>query len=106
MERINPQFYTFEEFLQGRLFEIPDYQRAYSWTSRQRKDLFGDIKKLYSYSDYEDGDRTHFLATVVCCNKKIKEKHGTELFEVYDIVDGQQRITTLIILLKSQIVDK
>lgn len=101
MERINPQFYTFEEFLQGRLFEIPDYQRAYSWTSRQRKDLFGDIKKLYSYSDYEDGDRTHFLATVVCCNKKIKEKHGTELFEVYDIVDGQQRITTLIILLKS-----
>ncbi|WP_458414888.1 GmrSD restriction endonuclease domain-containing protein [Schinkia sp. CFF1] len=43
MEKINPKFYSFDEFLQGRLFEIPDYQRAYSWTSRQRKDLFGDI---------------------------------------------------------------
>ncbi|TYQ15487.1 UNVERIFIED_CONTAM: hypothetical protein Cloal_1947 [Acetivibrio alkalicellulosi] len=101
MEKINPQFYTFDEFLQGRLFEIPDYQRAYSWTSRQRKDLFNDILKLYSYEDYEEGTRNHFLATVVCCNKKRKEKHGTELFEIFDIVDGQQRITTLIILLKA-----
>jgi len=101
MEKINPQFYTFDEFLQGRLFEIPDYQRAYSWTSKQRKDLFNDIFKLFSYDDYEEGNRTHYLATVVCCNKKRKEKHGTELFEIFDIVDGQQRITTLIILLKS-----
>lgn len=101
MEKINPQFYTFDEFLKGRLFEIPDYQRAYSWTSKQRKDLFNDIKKLYSYDDYEEGTRNHFLATVVCCNKRRKEKYGTELFEIFDIVDGQQRITTLIILLKS-----
>lgn len=98
MEKINPQFYTFDEFLQGRLFEIPDYQRAYSWTSKQRKDLFNDIKKLYNYDDYDEGTRNHFLATVVCCNKKRKEKYGTEIF---DIVDGQQRITTLIILLKA-----
>lgn len=101
MEKINPQFYTFDEFLQGRLFEIPDYQRAYSWTSKQRKDLFNDIKKLYSYDDYEEGTRNHFLATVVCCNKKRKEKYGTEIFEIFDIVDGQQRITTLIVLLKA-----
>ncbi|MHB8124185.1 MAG: DUF262 domain-containing protein [Desulfitobacteriaceae bacterium] len=101
MEKISPQFYTLDEFFQGRLFEIPDYQRAYSWTTKQRKDLFGDIENLYSYSDYNDGNRNHFLATVVCYNKNRKEKHGTELFEIYDIVDGQQRITTLIILLKA-----
>ncbi|MBU3217531.1 DUF262 domain-containing HNH endonuclease family protein [Clostridium estertheticum] len=101
MEKINPQFYNFDEFLQGRLFEIPEYQRAYSWTSKQRKDLFNDIKKLYSYPDFDEGTRNHFLATVVCCNKKRKEKYGTEIFEIFDIVDGQQRITTLIILLKA-----
>lgn len=101
MEKINPQFYTFDELLQGRLFEIPEYQRAYSWGTRQRKDLFNDIKKLYSYDDYQDGTRNHFLATVVCCSKKRKEKHGTEIFEIFDIVDGQQRITTLIIMLKA-----
>ena len=101
MEKINPQFYTFDEFLQGRLFEIPEYQRAYSWTSKQRKDLFNDIRKLYSYDDFDEGTRNHFLATVVCCNKKRKEKYGTEIFEIFDVVDGQQRITTLIILLKA-----
>ncbi|WP_458414885.1 GmrSD restriction endonuclease domain-containing protein [Schinkia sp. CFF1] len=60
-----------------------------------------NIVKLFSYDDYDDGNRTHFLATVVCCSKKRKEKHGTELFEIFDIVDGQQRITTLIILMKA-----
>ena len=45
--KLNPQHYTLKELLSGRLFHIPDYQRAYSWTSRQRKDLFGDIQEVY-----------------------------------------------------------
>lgn len=101
MEKINPQYYTLDELFQGRLFEIPDYQRAYSWTTRERKDLFNDIEKLYSYNDYKNGDRTHFMATVVCCSKHKKEQHGTDIYEIFDIVDGQQRVTTLIILLKA-----
>lgn len=101
MEKINPQYYTFDEFLQRRVFEIPDYQRAYSWTDKQRKDLFNDIVKLYSFHDYKNGSRNHFMATVVCCNKKKQERLGTELYKVYDIVDGQQRVTTLIIILKA-----
>ena len=43
---IRPDNLTLDKLLQGRLFRIPDYQRAYSWETKQREDLFGDIKKL------------------------------------------------------------
>jgi hypothetical protein len=98
--QLDPKFFSFDEMLQKRLFEIPEYQRAYSWTTKQRKDLFNDIEKLYNYEDYKNG-RTHFMATVVCHDKNRVEEYETDLFRVLDIVDGQQRITTLIILLKA-----
>lgn len=98
---IDPKFLTFDELMQKRLFEIPEYQRAYSWTSKQRKDLFNDIEKLYNYEDYKEGIRNHFMATVVCCNQQKVEEFETDIFSILDIVDGQQRITTLIILLKA-----
>ena len=42
---VAPQPLTFSRLVTGRLFPIPDYQRAYSWTSKQRKDLFWDIER-------------------------------------------------------------
>lgn len=41
------------------------------------------------------------MATVVCHNDNRNETYDTELYNVVNIVDGQQRITTLIILLKA-----
>ena len=46
MITIHPQHLTLSKLLDGRLFRIPEYQRAYSWTSNERKDLFGDIEKV------------------------------------------------------------
>lgn len=97
---IEPKFLTFDELLQKKLFKISDYQRAYSWTSRERKELFNDISKLYITENYSDGYRNHFMATIVCCTKK-KVYLETDEYVDFDIVDGQQRITTLIILLKA-----
>lgn len=93
---IKPDYLSFSKLLQERLFRIPDYQRHYSWESKQREDLFSDIKKLKDIPD-----RDHFMATVVCLNKNLNETVGSDQFSVLDIVDGQQRITTLIILLKA-----
>lgn len=98
---IDPKYLTFDELLQKRLFEIPDYQRAYSWITKQRKDMFNDIEKLYNSGDYNKGTRNHFMATVVCCSKNKIEEFETSIYNILDIVDGQQRITTLIILLKA-----
>lgn len=96
MLAIQPQYLTLSKLLDKRLFRIPEYQRAYSWTSHERQDLFGDIEKMHS----KGPDEGHFMAAVVClrCTNQIL---GTDEFDVVEVVDGQQRLTTLIILLNS-----
>jgi len=93
---IKPDFFTFDTLLQKNLFRIPNFQRAYSWETKQRKDLFDDILKLSKYPD-----RHHFMSTIVCLNTKPKVEVGVDEFQVLNVVDGQQRLTTLIIILKS-----
>ena len=93
---IHPQYLPLSKLLDCRLFAIPEYQRAYSWTSRQRNDLFNDIERVHS----KGRSVSHFMAAVVCRRKK-KLSIGTDEFYQLDVVDGQQRLTTLIILLSS-----
>lgn len=95
---IRPDNLTLDELLQKRLFRIPDYQRAYSWETKQRNELFEDIKKL---AKNVNPQRRHFMSTVVCLQTDEKEEVGADEFVLSYIVDGQQRITTLIILLKA-----
>lgn len=92
--RLNPQHLTVAQLLQCRLFRIPDYQRAYSWQKRQRSDLFEDILEVSRSS------RDHFMATVVGLARD-KRLIDADEFNVVDLVDGQQRITTLVVLLKA-----
>jgi hypothetical protein len=94
---IRPDYLTLEKLFFKRLFRVPNYQRAYSWEIRQRRDLFGDLEKILGYND----DRHHFMATIVCLNTHRIQRLGPERYETFDIVDGQQRLTTLVILLKS-----
>ncbi len=93
---IQPQHLTLADLFQRRLFRIPQYQRSYSWHRKQRGDLFGDIKRI---SDH-DSDRSHFMATIVGLRRRV-DRIGTTDHKFTDIVDGQQRITTLILLLKA-----
>lgn len=95
MLKIQPQYLPLSKLLDGRLFRIPGYQRAYSWTARQREDLFEDLLKTHA----KGRDESHFMAAVVCLRQGTREI-GTDEFQIMDIVDGQQRITTLILLLK------
>lgn len=94
---IRPDYLTLEKLFFKRLFRVANYQRAYSWEIRQRRDLFEDLEKILGYND----DRHHFMATIVCLNTHRIQRLGPERYETFDIVDGQQRLTTLVILLKS-----
>ena len=58
--------------------------------------MFGDILRIYG----QGKDRSHFMATVVGLRREARTIM-TEEHHVVDIVDGQQRITTLILLLKA-----
>ena len=93
---LNPKQQNVGELLSDRLFRIPDYQRPYSWEKRQRRDLFTDIRETHAKK------RKHFMATVVARQSQSETRVivGDE-FSVVDIIDGQQRITTLIILFKA-----
>ena len=94
MNNVDPKFLTFAQLLEKRLFRIPQYQRAYSWRGAQRQDMFNDIRQLK-----EKPGASHFMATIVgLCRDKVEI--GTDEYDVIDIVDGQQRLTTLVILLK------
>ncbi len=75
----------------GNRFVIPAYQRKYSWTDIERKALWKDIEE--SIKD----NMNHFVGTLSFKeNKSVGLSTDTE----YEIIDGQQRITTLFILLK------
>lgn len=89
-----PKLLTFAQLLEKRLFRIPRYQRAYSWQSSQRRDMFKDIEDLM----FKSRD-SHFMATVVGLYQ-CKVPIGSADYERIEIVDGQQRLTTLVILLK------
>ena len=93
---IQPELLPLVGLLNRRLFEIPEYQRAYSWTSRERQDLFDDIES----TSRKGAGENHFMATIVCLRTG-KIRLGTDDYDQLDIVDGQQRLTTLILLLNA-----
>lgn len=78
------------------LFVIPEYQRPYAWTDEQVETLFDDLVDFTESSINPDNktasDENYFLGTVVSFENAQHEQ---------EIIDGQQRITTLFLLLRA-----
>jgi hypothetical protein len=74
----------------GNAFVIPTYQRKYSWTDVERRALWTDIDESLR------NDLNHFLGTL---SFKQNETEGLSTDTVYEVIDGQQRLTTIFILL-------
>ena len=77
-----------------RLFRIPDYQRGYAWERAQVGELLEDLELL-------DTRRQHYAGTIVLCktaDAPIMGGNGT-LYETRAVVDGQQRLTTIVLML-------
>ncbi|MBR5247113.1 MAG: DUF4268 domain-containing protein [Clostridia bacterium] len=86
-----------------RIFRIPDYQRGYAWQMSQLSDFWEDLKNLAE-------DRYHYTGMLSLkklksseCQSWTEEKWliDQDDYEAYHIVDGQQRLTTFIILVNS-----
>src|SRR3989338_8759995 len=69
-------------------YVIPKYQREYTWKKENWDDLFNDIM---GENNFEEGP---FLGSIICVNKTTE----TVLSPVLEIIDGQQRLTTISIL--------
>lgn len=90
---------------QNRLFRIPDYQRGYAWQKQQLVDFWDDLMNLQQ-------DRYHYTGLLSLKNLSRNEitNWGNDLwilekgFKACHVVDGQQRLTTFVILI-NEIVD-
>lgn len=78
-------------------YVVPVYQRPYSWGEHELEKFMRDIFNSYCNEDKEVTKEPMFIGTIQLSNKRTGE--NSNLME-QDIIDGQQRITTLMILLK------
>ena len=69
-------------------FIIPEYQRPYAWTDEQIQTLFEDLAEYTG----NNNENTYFLGTIV----SYENDNGEQ-----EIIDGQQRITSLFLLLRA-----
>src|SRR4051812_43454557 len=92
---------TLKTLIEGqKQFQVPLYQRQYSWEASQLSQLWEDILEQYDLlSPDEDGHvpespPSHFLGSMVLAPSPMMPAHGVTPFLV---IDGQQRLTTLLI---------
>ena len=100
-EKVKAKEYYIKDLLSNKfLFEIPDYQRAYSWTKENLKQLVEDIwesvelNKARGNKEFDQYE-PYFLGSIVLCSKEYKD----DGCGIYDVIDGQQRLTSIIMLI-------
>jgi len=81
------------------VFHIPRYQRGYAWSEKEVRDLLEDIEYLYEERVSEgDGNFTHYFGTIVMLDRGTEHSEADD-YSKYDLIDGQQRMTTVAILM-------
>ena len=102
---MNGTLTSLNDFLRSdRLFEIPIYQRGYAWEDENLRDLWDDLTYLEQDSQADrDDDRKHYFGTVLLKKTNRKTRADLRTFEHFEVIDGQQRLTTTIILLRELI---
>lgn len=102
------ELYSISEIFDKRVLRVPDFQRGFSWGERQLDDFWDDLEKVSQNKIHYTGLLTIEKVKILANNIA---KWGDALFLInaddqnkylpYYIVDGQQRITTTIILISS-----
>lgn len=96
MSAITPLYRSIQDLLQGRSFAIDEYQREYKWEKKNIEDLLNDLQAKF-FAHYQPGHETkavndygeYFLGSII-----VSQRNGRNY-----LVDGQQRTTSLTLLL-------
>ena len=97
-KEIEPKLKFISDYLkidEQKMFVIPEYQRGYSWTITQCDKLWQDVE---SYIDESNAKDPYFFGTIILDCSQDEEKNEMNL------IDGQQRTTTFLLLLKALLV--
>ncbi|PDW62841.1 hypothetical protein BB445_04540 [Helicobacter pylori] len=88
---------TINEFfaLPGTIFSIPVYQRNYTWEEGNCEKLLQDIVSI------SQNKKTHFMGSITYILHLIDDEKSLRKLQEFVIIDGQQRITTIMLLLKA-----
>ncbi|AHN43296.1 DUF262 domain-containing protein [Helicobacter pylori] len=81
--------------LTGTIFSIPVYQRNYTWEEKNCEKLLQDIVGI------SQNKKTHFMGSITYILHLIDNEKSLRKLQEFVIIDGQQRITTLMLLLKA-----
>ncbi|GAA7104247.1 DUF262 domain-containing protein [Helicobacter pylori] len=81
--------------LTGTIFSIPVYQRNYTWEEENCKKLLQDIVSI------SQNKKTHFMGSITYILHWIDDEKSLRQLQEFVIIDGQQRITTIMLLLKA-----
>ncbi len=94
---------SLSKLFSARIFRIPDYQRGYAWKERHVRDFWSDIERL-------EENRNHYVGVITLEDvpAHVVDRWSTDSwlvksrrFDPFYIVDGQQRLTTAILLIWS-----
>ena len=85
------------ELLDGRFFFIPSYQRGYRWTKTQVYDLCNDLLE-FALKPNKDSRTFYSLQPLIV--RKVRKYIAGEERDAYEVIDGQQRLTTIYVLYK------
>ncbi|GAA8947554.1 hypothetical protein HpEKB27_14990 [Helicobacter pylori] len=80
---------TLDGVIEKGVFEIPSYQRGYAWQEEQLKDFWNDLEHVSKL-----GDKSHYMHSLTL--RGLENEFESSTFE---IIDGQQRLATSLILL-------
>lgn len=86
MITVTPKPVSLEDVMKDKTFEVPLYQREYSWEIDEVSDLYYDLENLGE-------DDSHFMGTLLFAEKRNNSKE-------HEIIDGQQRLITLFLLIR------
>ena len=78
---------SLNQFFTRKILEIPQYQRSYAWEKQNIRELYEDIQEAL------ETNSSHYIGTVVLAR--------TDNKDIYHIVDGQQRITTIVMFINA-----
>ena len=92
MEHKNQERLRDIESLEGYKFVVPSYQRGYRWGEREVRALLEDIWDFASKEQDSGGGEFYCLQPVVVCDTQDEKS--------YRLIDGQQRLTTIFLILK------
>lgn len=88
MAKIENYRYSIQEAFRDCFYVVPDYQREYVWTEKEVRQLLDDIDEQVDSAS----DREYFIGMVLVASQNAEKNH-------YDVIDGQQRLTTFFLLL-------